>query len=237
MIRNLKALGLALVAVFAMSAMAASAAQAETADFSAAEYPAHIDGVTDGITTFTLGGLTLTCEAEGTGELKEESPELTATLTFHTCHVVVLGVTFPITVDMNECHYLFTAGTYAPTETNGVGAAHGTVHITCPEGKQIEITIFKAGGAHTPENIRCTIDAAPQTPTEGVVDYFNETTESVMAVTLQFTNVKLKTTKTATGPLCPETKEETGTFNGSIWLKATNKAHTAYINTTVTGTP
>jgi hypothetical protein len=237
MIRNLKALGLALVAVLAMSAMAASAAQAETADFSAAEYPAHIDGVTDGFNTFEMGGLKLTCEAKGTAELKEESSELTATVEYHTCHVVVLGVTFPITVDMNECHYLFTAGTYAPTETNGAGAAHGTVHITCPEKKQIEITVFKAGGAHTPENIRCTIDVAAQTPTEGSIDYFNETTESVMAVTLQATEVKVKATKTATGSLCPETKEETATYNGSVWVKATNKAHTAYIDTTVTGTP
>jgi hypothetical protein len=244
--RKLKALGLALVAVIAISAMAASAAQAETADFSAAEYTAHVDGVTDGITTMTVGSLELTCGVKGTGELQEEGTELTTTnIEFHTCHVVVLGVTFPITVDMNGCDYLFTAGTYLPNATAGKGASEGTFHIRCPkkaggstpeEQTHITITIFKSGStAHLASELRCDIDFAEQTPTEGVVDYFNETTEGKMAITAQFTNIKVKTTKTAS-PLCPETVEETSTFNGSFWLKATKPTGT-YIDTTVTGTP
>jgi hypothetical protein len=246
MFRNLKALGLVLVAVFAISAMSAAAAQAETADFWSEG--THIDGIADGTQTFVVGSFELTCTGvDGTAELKEQSAELTATnIEYTTCHTVKLGITFPVTVDMNGCDYLFTAGTYEPEATEKTGAAKGSVHIKCPknvggptpEGQtHITITIFKAGGAHTTENLRCDIDVAEQTPTEGTIDYNNELTEGVHAVTVQATNIKVIATTTETSSLCPETKEDEAIYNGSFWAKGTNAAHTAYVNTTVTGTP
>jgi hypothetical protein len=240
--RNLKALGLALVAVFAMSAIAAAAAQAEEiADFSAASYPTTIDAVSEGAQVFKVPGLpNLTCTSLGKSHaiLEKESGELTATdITFENCHVVSLGITFPVTVDSNKCHFTFTADTYTPAATEGHGQADGDVHIKECENGSITITVFKAGSTeHLPGDLRCTIHVPNQTPgAKTNVTYKNETTEGVMAVTVEahLTEVKTEVTEST---LCGSTRTVNSTYEGSFWAKATASDGKTYIDTTVTGT-
>jgi hypothetical protein len=209
----------------------------EKTDFSAEG--THIDGVAAFAQTFTVGGLSMTCTSlTNTAVIPEQTPELTLeNIAYSNCHVVVLGVTFPITVYMNGCTYLLTGGIYTSSGTKGSGAAVGSIHIKCPESKQIEVKIYKAGSAHTSENVRCVIDITGQTPSSGSIDYNNELIEGVMATTAQATNIVVRATKTKTGTLCPEEETVNSTYNGSIWMQATNAAHTAYVDITVIGTP
>jgi hypothetical protein len=234
--RKLKALGLALVAVLAMSAMAAATAQAnEKADFSAAGTHIHATNANEGTHTFNIPGFpTLTCtEVSGTGTLAKESPELTGeAISYKTCHIVS-GFTFPVTVDMNGCHYLFTAGTYTKDETSKAGISDGSIHIKCPVGKEITITVMSLDH----KTVRCTIHVPEQTP-KGTVTFRNETTEKVMAVTAVADKLEVTATVTDSNVLgCDEhIHTEKAVYEGSFWGKATNAAK-EFVDATVTGTP
>jgi hypothetical protein len=65
-----------------------------------------------------------------------------------------------VTVDMNECYYTFTVGKKAAT-------GHNTVHLICPPGKSITLTIFLEHTSHT-HTPACTVHIPAQTPTGGV---------------------------------------------------------------------
>ena len=100
MIRNLKALGLAVVAVLAMTALAAPASQA--ASFTAASYTATLEGeqLAAESHVFTLaGGRTVTCtSAKFKGTLAAPSSTATITPTYSSCHANILGAILPATV-------------------------------------------------------------------------------------------------------------------------------------------
>ena len=151
MIRNLKAMGLALVAVFALSAVGASAAQAASADFSAAEYSANVTG-SGGLQVFQTSFGKLTCaEVTGTATLGAQGGSLTGeNIAYGGCHATILKI--PTTVDMNGCHYTFTAGTIT-----AAGTSEGSVHIQgCNATGHITITVGTGGAT-------CTIDVSEQT--------------------------------------------------------------------------
>jgi len=127
MTRNLKALGLALVAMFAMSAMAASAAQAQTqGEFTAAASPATLTGDGGG-DKFTAAGTTVTCSDADFHSPLTNVPTTTVTITpiYTGCTVGTL----PATVTMNNCDYMFHAGNTAP---GGNGTYGVTVDVDCP---------------------------------------------------------------------------------------------------------
>jgi hypothetical protein len=152
MIRNFKALGLALVAVFAMSAIASSSASATAGTFhwdsGTTWLTAEVDGATEtgGEQVFTIrdsvGGLTVKCNtvtgaAMVAGTSATEVTSETITYTDHGKVDVCRGPlgTSP-KIEMNGCDYLFTPG-------NTVGAnlmeTRGTVDIKCPPEKTIVI--------------------------------------------------------------------------------------------------
>lgn len=224
MIRNLKALGLALVAVFAMSAMAASAAQAEDANFAADGYSATIDATGDNDQVFVSPVGTLNCthfdpheevtdtSVHGTGSLTAESPTLTAEdITYTNCHA--LGGLFGVTVDMNECHYTFDAGTMV-----GAGTATGSVDITgCDDETGISITVFEFGDTKHEEPPICTIDVPEQTPSEGSIHYENVANGDV---TVTAEDVVVDTHVTA-GGICNE-EEGDSTYNGAFLAEGTD---------------
>ncbi|HMJ72200.1 MAG TPA: hypothetical protein VK471_02420 [Solirubrobacterales bacterium] len=149
MIRNIKVLGLALVAVFAMSAMVASAASAQGKLTS--DGPVTLKVTETGIKTANaLTAYTHTVACPGstiTGHKYNVTPhglipsgETTATLTPHynqtACEVVDLGV--PATVTMNGCdyvvHVLGTVGTKYEV----------SVDVVCPVGKVIEVEVYSS---------------------------------------------------------------------------------------------
>jgi hypothetical protein len=126
MIRNLKTLGLAFVAVFAMSAIGASAASAAT-EFHAEKAPVTLTGTQHaGEDVFVTDAGKVSCEeATYTGsQATVTSLTSSATPKYSGCHA-----TFGLntTVDVNECKYVFHADT-------------GKVDISCPAGKVIAVT-------------------------------------------------------------------------------------------------
>ncbi len=228
MIRNLKALGLALVAVFAISAMAASAAQAESAaGFWAESGAVKIDTLADSSVQEYVNGLgTLTCTTPtGYAEVEEEeSTELTAhEVGFDKCEVDgPFGIKFPATVITgSDCHFTFTAGTYTAASDD----SHGSVHI-CAQ----TINVY-SDAAH--ENLYCQSHVAAQTVSG--VTFTNTTTEGVMAVTIDANGLKVAETVTDFNNLgCNNHVSDNATYTGTVWAKATNEAK-EYVDTTVTG--
>lgn len=185
MIRSLKTLGLALVAVLALSAVAASAASAapKLTPEHESDYPVTLKGsqVAGAGNEFKLpGGRTVKCETatfEGTVANKAEAEEskLKATPVFEKCTATILGNLDPATVTMNSCFFILTG-----TETtSGTIAAEGwevtgSVHIACSiPGDMVEIHVWPAGTTppeHATKPVLCTYTIEPQTP-GGSLDY------------------------------------------------------------------
>jgi hypothetical protein len=148
MTQKLKALGLALVAVFAMSAVVASAAQASNFQSGTGTYPTtvtgeEISGPVTGVTVLkhefkTALGVIKCTPAEFTGTLTAASTQFTVAPTYGNTTAgtgcTIAGTAGPV-VHMNGCDYLFTAGTTAS------GVTPISTHLVCPEGKHIVVTV------------------------------------------------------------------------------------------------
>jgi hypothetical protein len=216
MTRKLKALGVALIAVFAMSVVAASAAQAKF----------------DTLTTFPTTNVFLTAKALQTQELSiqggkaklkcsevelevgegkstnsDKSTSGTAypkyNKTENTCEESPFG---KMTVHMNGCYYTYTS----ETDVNG----DAEVHVICPEGQKITLT-GPAG---------CNISFGEQT-LKGV-HYTNETTspgtnETEMHIKLEPTVGGISWTATAACALVGIKASGTdGTYTGNVTVTA-----------------
>jgi len=232
-IRNLKTLGLALVAVFAMSAVAASAAHATAASFSWDSGTTRLTGtaapIAEGGTqkfTITAGALSTSCDtvyatAEVSGTSASSittigSPTYTNTVEEkagekHTCTNNVGG---KVTVSTTNCNYRFNAGT-----TVTAGTSSGTVDIVCPAGSE-GITVNSPG--------LCLIHIFAQNGL-GPVNY-NTMSGPPEDVTIEplVNNI----TYTHTG-LCGNATKADGTYTGQVTVKGEN-ASGAQTNATVT---
>lgn len=159
MTRNLKVLGLAFVAVFAMSAIAASAAQA-SAHIGWAEGTTTLTGhaaAVGGTQAFTTTAGTITCneifaKVETAGYSNPTSTIETSELKYDNngtgnCPSNLIG--FEPKIEMNGCNYLFHL-----EETDGEEmTVSGTADVVCPAGAFIKIN----GGA------ACTVYVGSQT--------------------------------------------------------------------------
>jgi hypothetical protein len=177
MTRNLKALGLALVAALALSAMAASAAQAEV------EKGTFTAGVTPSKhTTSTLHGKQIGVAAENYFEInKEEASRVTCTnsgvgftsilvggtakqLTVAPTSTECVSGSLPMTFNTNECDYTFTQ-----PETIEGGKYTGKVDLFCPAGQKIEIDVYLEGKLHEEATYKtkvCHLEFFPKTGEE-----------------------------------------------------------------------
>jgi hypothetical protein len=215
MIRNLKALGLALVAVFAMSSLVASAASAATLPD------------TDAIVTQTAN-YTLTGEQEGTPNkftLAGQAVECTtAKVTAHVANTTVTEVTTTAptyenctyagqaaTVKMNECGYLLTGTTKTDEDAKA--------DVDCPVGKKIELTL---------NAIACNVFIS-NTNNQPVEEGYTITTVgsgSTAELTLHIT-AKAKVTSVGDpgeGVTCASLTNGTGTLEGTFIVKAENSS-------------
>jgi len=141
MIRNLRVLGLAFVAVLAMSALAATAAQAAP-QFTCSAYECSATGSnTIGSETFTTEAGGVQCDSHftveevgttvGTG-IQNAETKVTVTPTYTGCTAFgFLGAT----VNVEGCDYVFTA-----TEKIAEGVYTHHVDVVCPTGQSIKIT-------------------------------------------------------------------------------------------------
>jgi len=155
MTRKLKALGLAMVAVFAMSAIAAQGAQAATPGLlTAASYPATLTGTNTAgnIHKFELTALKLSTEcttAKFAGSLASPgSSTITVAPTYEGCKAFGLSAT----IDTTGCHYLIHIG---ETLTPG-GNYGGTIDAECSGTNLIRITAGIIGN-------KCEVTVASQT--------------------------------------------------------------------------
>jgi hypothetical protein len=182
MMRNLKALGLALVAVVALGAIVAQAAQAKFDTITTfPTEPAIVKVAADPLEkpqvfTAVPGGFSVTCQKVSTvgGTVTDKATEVTGEPRYEECKNSLGG---EATVNSNGCHYKFTS------ETNA--SEHAEVHLICgseaTEPKGAGITISTAGATLT-----------IGTQTLRGVHYTNETTspgtsEREMHITLSAT--------------------------------------------------
>jgi hypothetical protein len=141
MTRNLKVLGLALMAVFALSAVAASAASAEGVITSDGSVTLKGTEIAAGPNKLEAFGATVECPGSTyTGHKINVTPHelipnganaVTINPTYINCH----EGSNPITVDMNGCDYGFHGATRVSTGTYSILA-----DVVCPTGASIEVT-------------------------------------------------------------------------------------------------
>jgi hypothetical protein len=240
--RNLKALGISLVAVLATGAVAASAAhpQAEEADFAASEYPTHIQAAGHGTQQFETSIVTLSCEgASGTAALEEQSDTLTGeNIEYSECDAS--GI-LPTTIDMNGCHYTFDAG-----QLTGAGKSTGAVKIEgCDNEAGITIGIYAPGStSDDTTDLLCEIHVPEQTPTSGSASYeaVEEESTGKEAVTVEFEELTLHTLVAGTPAqayhpsyICEEEEDTSSVLNGGFTATAENESNEA-VDTTIEGT-
>lgn len=197
--RNLKVMGLALVAMLAMSAVVASAASAT--NFTAASYPVALSGSQPGGAphTFAVGGGSVECETAvftGTGAAASETQTITPNYGgAGACEAFgFLGAT----VTLNGCDYLFNVA--------------GTVNLVCPSGKDVTIA---------DELNLCVVHIGPQTGINGI-SYKNNGNH--VDVTAASTNIKATVTKNSI--FCPVAggNYTNASYSGTVTLKGDNGA-------------
>ena len=166
MIRNLRALGLSLMAIFALGAMAASVASANPKFTSATGvYPQHLiaEDTVGAEDEWTTSNNALICSGETfTATLSAASNAVSFTPNFVNCKTK--DSTFNnVTITHNGCNFEFTA-----TVTVSAVESKGPVHIKCP--KPLEIHHYSDEKHATSI---CTETVVTQTAT-GEVSYTNQ---------------------------------------------------------------
>jgi len=172
MIRNLKAMGLALVAVLALGAVVASSASAST--FEAESYPVTLTGSQIGTDVFTTNAGTVSCtNATYHGSSSAASSTVEVAPTYSGCTAFGF-INTPI--DVNGCKYLFHSGA-----KNSADNYAGTVDIVCPkvetEGGTIHNTSIVVTGAG------CTVTIGSQSGLSGITFVDNTTASPKKDVT------------------------------------------------------
>jgi hypothetical protein len=236
MIRNLKILGLALGAVFAMSAVLATAAMAQQGLLTS-DGPVTLTGSETGTTNFLKAfGLTVECPGStyvghkvGTTEpIPSGSTEATLTPTYKVCKVT--GLNWPATVTMNGCDYVAKLGntTATPADTYGV-----TASLKCPAGKDVTLDIWTPDGSHAAGAApMCIIHFGEAGNLNLAGGDLTDTTQGGTAndidLTGAFKKVTATKTKSATDPLlCPEATTTEGELSVDVTVKGDSKAGAA----------
>lgn len=197
MIRNLKALGLGLIAAFAMSAVVASAAHATEADFRCGTNPekectikvTHDPGTPLGVFKTHAGNVS--CEDfHAIGFVQDGIPTSELTLTELQYTECELGGLFAQVKIPAGCHYTLHSG-----ETVEAGVATGKVDVAQTAGTTCKIEIV-AG--------TCTVTVEPQENLSSI-KYTNkeeEVTKGVKKETIT-AHANVEKIKYTTGPPCP----------------------------------
>jgi hypothetical protein len=229
MICNVKTLGLALVAVFAMSAFVASAAQATTGAFSWDSGTTKLDGTNSGgdhVLTITAGTIkcnivTWNATVSGTSSASVTGKEITYDDAGGSADVCRGPLGTVPGIEMNGCHYRFNTGTTVTSAPNG--HTTGTMDIVNCSNADKSITTNAPGCIlHFPEQN----GVGPVTFKTGT----NATTgKEDLTIAMLATNLKYK----HTGFVCGNGEASNGKYEGNFTITGTTTAGTA---TNVTGT-
>jgi hypothetical protein len=232
MIRNLKALGLALVAVVAISVMAASAASAATPGemtVGAGTQNVTATEIAAGVNRFTMFGNSLECPGSNysiwkyNSTLPEEPvPNAVTTVTAFPNFkqsACKSGLGTKATVTVNSCDFVFHVG-----ETTGGGETYAvTADVVCPGLVEVDMH-FYASAAN--ENIVvCTVNFGTQSGLTGTAHLTNGVAPSGKKdVTLSGIFKGLHVIETG---LCGNKTETGGEFHISATFQGTNGAGAA----------
>lgn len=222
MIRNLKALGLALGAVFAMSAIAASAAQATAGEFSWGATTSTLTAVEDPsapnqIFTTTAGGFT--CDnVHGDAAIADAtSTSITGTKVGYWDAAISTQAehkctgpfgTKPI-VNTTECHFRFHPG--ETVGEKGAGETTGTVDLVDTKGSETDCVALEAPG--------CILHIPPQ---NGINRIRYKTVKTGVKEEVTVTVTSNNITYHHTGFLCGNGSKADGTYEGKITITGTN---------------
>jgi hypothetical protein len=234
MIRNLKVLGLALVAVFALSAVIASAASAQVGTLTSTG-PVTLIGVNTGEASANqlsaFAGTTQCPNVKYTGHKYNVTPHTfipndvsTFTLTPHygVCTSKIGAASFPTTVDMNGCDYVFhLEGTTPGVDTYTVRAT-----VVCEATKHIVITIYATAAKHTANEPFCNL-----TITENAAGYLGlhatDLTNGKGAITKEIGGISVDKKSPTGSILCPEETTNTATLAQDVTVEGKNEGGTA----------
>jgi hypothetical protein len=201
MIRNLKALGLALVAVFAMSAVAASAASAQTQGHLTSTHGGAVTlvgeenaGTVNALTAFgesvKCPGSTYTGHEVDVTSPKQPVPngatEITLTPHYNQTECETSGG-MDATVEMHSCDYDLRVGETTPPL--GTGTYSLSAKITCTTaGDKIHVGVWAANSSHT-EGRLCTIEVGAQGPLNG--GHITNMADETLTATGSFTGINV----------------------------------------------
>jgi hypothetical protein len=241
MIRNLKALGLAVFAVCAMGAIAASAASAQNALITSTG-PVTLTGTETGNQANRLESFGAFVECPGSTYTGHEVGSLingvpsgatTATITPHYKQTTAAGAPNCVgslgtsaTVDVNGCDYVIHSGetTESSPPPAGTAATYGaTFDVVCPGGQSIKVTVWLSESAHTsePASPKCILTIPAQTGLKG--GHLTETSLTDGHIELTGTVTGITVEQTRNSILCPsgtETKE--GKFKLDVTVSGDN---------------
>ena len=226
MIRNLKALGLAMVAAFALSAVGATAAQA-TPDDIIVDAPGAVTVTGEELEippdhkdhTFKLSsGRGFTCEeVTFDGTVEDGDNFITVTPTYEKCFS---NETQPTTVTHNGCLYNFHGGNL---ETPGTHAfKEGTVDLECNDPnkpKKIEVHVYASAHNHTTNIVLCTYEVLPFT-NKLANTYENTTTPTPDDVDVTTTAAEIGVKRVAGSALVCGPENQTAVYTGATTLTA-----------------
>ncbi|HYG96177.1 MAG TPA: hypothetical protein VD741_03625 [Solirubrobacterales bacterium] len=206
MIRKIKALGVALVAVLALAAVLASAASA--ANYTASSYPTTGTGESAlGNDVFKTEAGTVECKVHYQGTIAAASETLTGSSTYSNCKAFGF---LSATVNTNGCD----ATAKAPVGSGDKYTATG--NLVCPLGKSIEIT---AG--------TCVVAIGNQSSV-GTVALVNQTASGDVTVQANLNSIAYTVTKDGIGCPFAGTGAKTGatyTQTNPITVDSTNGAN------------
>jgi hypothetical protein len=233
MVRKLKVLGVALVAVFALSAVAASAALAQNGLLTSTG-PVKLTGALtgakneDSLTVF--GGVVTCANAKYTGSkiltdfqtnfegkihepLPSGSSNVTIVPAYGSCITTQAGIEFPTTIDMNTCDFEFDLGTTIEANKYKIKATEECTKLVPekPALETIKVTVFANSTKHVESKPFCVLDITKKTD-RGEFITATDTLNGSIDITGTISFIKSDRESPTGSILCP--KEET---NLGVW--------------------
>ncbi|HEX5593647.1 MAG TPA: hypothetical protein VFX35_09915 [Solirubrobacterales bacterium] len=198
MIGNVKAFGLALVAMLALGAVVVASASAQ---FEAESVPVRVTRSANNTQEFTYNeGITVKCTTVGGSGEQTATPstDFRFNPTYTGCTVPAIGG--KAEVNMTGCGYTFTSAAKSTSMTT---------HIVCPEGKSIDITVYDIFGTDV-----CTLNVGPQTPA-GTITGSNAGAGATREVKIASNLSGIVGTRTGSS-LCGPATSTSGTYVGEV---------------------
>jgi hypothetical protein len=232
MTRNLKALGLALVAVFALGAVVASAASAQVGTLTSTG-PVTLIGTQTGAASANqltaFGGTTQCANVKYTGHKYNVTPHtfipndvstFTVTPHFGTCTSKIGATSFPATVHMNNCDFVFhLEGTTPGVDTYTVKS---TIEGGPPSPCFIDVTVFATAAKHTAGESFCNLLITPNAA--GYLGpHATDTTNGKVDFSGEITGLTVDKESPTGSILCPEETTNAGKLSQDITFEGKNE--------------